>query len=114
MIGVGKIRSDGETLPHDGETPPLWRVLDLILEVYVLAVDCDVEVANFAMMTVVVAGERLGLSDQVLQSMLTSAIAEGRCGRQRRRTRYGVSHGTSQPLRHAAARRPKASSTAPR
>ena|SRR5450631_3435399 len=97
MMGVGKIRNDGETPLHDGETPPLWRVLDLILEIYVLALDCDVEVANFAMMTVVVAGERLGLSDQGLQSMIKSTIAEGRCGRQRRRTRSGVSHGASQP-----------------
>jgi len=77
-MGVGKIRSDGETPLHDGETSPLWRVLDLLLEICVLAVECDVEVASFAMMTMVVAGERLGLSDQVLQSMVTSAIAEAR------------------------------------
>jgi hypothetical protein len=73
---------DAET--EINEAPPLWRVLDLALEAHAIAVDCDAEVASFVLMSVFVLGERLALSDEVLDRMLMSATAEKRWQRKLR------------------------------
>jgi len=62
-----------DTNCDQGRVPPLWRVLDLLLEAYAFAVECDPEVARFALMTILVVGERLELSDKVIDRMLRSS-----------------------------------------
>jgi hypothetical protein len=58
--------------------PPLWRLLDLILEAHAVALDLDPEVAGCAMMTALALGERLGLSDSVVYRMAESAAGDVR------------------------------------
>jgi hypothetical protein len=64
--------------PKCSETEALWRCLDRALEIYAVSCDVDAEVASFVMLTVLVLGERLALSDKALAMMLDSAVAEAR------------------------------------
>jgi hypothetical protein len=66
--------SNGES----GKVHPLWGVLDLILDAYAIALNCDREVARLTIMTALALGERLRLSDEIVYRMLESAVAERR------------------------------------
>src|ERR1700733_3629458 len=56
----------------------LYRALDLILEAVAVAQPLNEEVAHFAMLAALVAGERLGLRDEAVYRMRDSAIAEAK------------------------------------
>jgi hypothetical protein len=62
----------------DYEVPPLWLLLDVILDAYAIALNCDPQVTNLAVMAAFALGGRLGLSDHVLYCLMQSAAAETR------------------------------------
>jgi hypothetical protein len=66
------------------EAAPLWGALDLILGAYAIALIYEPEAAHFAMMTALVIGERLGLSDHIVYRLAESAAAEARASHHRR------------------------------
>ena len=62
----------------DYEVPPLWLLLDVILDAYAIALNCDPQVTNLAVMAAFALGGRLGLSDHVLYCLMQSAAADTR------------------------------------
>lgn len=62
----------------DCEVPALWLLLDVILDAYAIALKCDPQVTNLAVMAAFALGGRLGLSDHVLYCLMQSAAAETR------------------------------------
>ncbi len=59
---------------HD-QACPLWKVLDLILEAYAVAVIYELDVASFALMTALALGDHLGLPESAVHRMSQSAAA---------------------------------------
>jgi hypothetical protein len=62
-------------LPERQASDDVLQFLDLSIDACALVADIDPEIASFTMMAVLVAAERIGLSDHAAYRMRDSAIA---------------------------------------